>query len=428
MVLAVYRAVTQISGPVVKAALSRRAKKGKEDVSRLNERYGIASLPRPNGSLIWLHCASVGESVSVLPLIDKMLSRDPTIDVLVTTGTVTSANLMAERLPDRAIHQYAPFDHPVYVKRFVEYWRPALAIWVESELWPNMLAETKRRCTPMILLNARISDRSFKSWSRFPRLAQSLLGQFDVCLAPDETTERRLSDLGVKHIERTGNLKYAASALPLDDAEFLRLKGQIGERPLWLAASTHEGEERAVARVHSDLRRRIPNLLSIIAPRHPERGPAVARSLTEMSLNAALRSADGAVHDATEIYVADTLGELGLLYSLSPIVFVGGSLVQHGGQNPLEPARLKCAILHGPFVSNHQQAFDDLARVGACIRVDGEEGLNVAIADLLTNPDQIVRLADRATQVGEKTEHIVDEIMTIISKYMMGVEIGSAKA
>ncbi|MEJ2121580.1 MAG: 3-deoxy-D-manno-octulosonic acid transferase, partial [Alphaproteobacteria bacterium] len=387
MIATLYAAAAWVLGPSVRVVLMLRRARGKEDAARLPERLGTAGLPRPEGPLIWLHGASVGEALSALPLIDRLLAGDATRSVLVTTGTVTSARLMAERLPDRAFHQFAPVDLPAAVERFLDHWRPDLALWLESELWPNAVRAAAKRKVPMVLVNARLSARSYRRWRAVPGFARSLLGAFELCLAQSPADADRFAALGATRAESVGNLKYASPPLPADAAALTALNTMIGARPVWLAASTHPGEETIVAEAHRKLRARHPTLLTIIAPRHPGRGAAIATELASADLKVARRSTNEPITAETEIYLADTLGELGLFYRLAPIAFVGGSLVSHGGQNLLEPAQLGCAILHGPAVFNFEAIAGAMKDAGASERVFDAGSLAAAVDTLLTDTD-----------------------------------------
>ena len=332
--LALYRLATRAVLPIVKLLLARRIRRGKEDPARLDERFGLAARPRPHGPLIWAHAASVGESLSLLPLIDRLLARLPAAEILVTSGTVTSAGLLAQRLPARAFHQYVPIDHPGAVERFLDHWRPDLALWVESELWPNLVASTHRHGVPMVLLNAKMSERSMRGWLRFPGMIRTLLGCFDLVLAQDEAQAVRLNRLGARAAVTVGDLKSSATPLPADPAELAALTRQIGGRPVWLAAQTHDGEEAIVAEAHGILAAKRPDLLTLLAPRHPTRAPAIAALMDARGLAVARRSAAEPITGKTAVYLADTLGEMGRFYRLGGNVLVGGSLLAPGTMPP----------------------------------------------------------------------------------------------
>ena len=353
--LRVYRLISAAAMPIAPLLLGRRMKRGKEDRARVSERRGEAGLQRPDGILIWLHAASVGELASVLPLIERVSARG--VNVLVTTGTVTSGGLAEQRLPRGVIHQYVPVDVPYYVRRFLKHWQPDLALFVESDLWPNMMIETSRRGVPMILVNARLSEKSFNRWRQFPRTIGNLLRRFDLCMAGTPDDAMRLSDLGAPRVVTTGNLKLDVPAPSADGTQLERLSDAIAGRPVIGAASTHAGEEDIVIAAHKRLSGSFPNLLTLIAPRHPDRGPAIAGIAEAAGLKVRLRSRGELPDTNTGIYVADTIGELGLIYRVARLVFMGGSLIEHGGQNPIEAAKLGAAILHGPHVWNFAEIY-----------------------------------------------------------------------
>ncbi|MBX9634576.1 MAG: 3-deoxy-D-manno-octulosonic acid transferase, partial [Magnetospirillum sp.] len=337
MIFGLYRALTILGGPLIGRYLNRRMARGKEDPARFGERLGQPGLPRPQGVLIWLHAASVGESLSLLPLVERLVAR-PGTHVLMTTGTVTSAQLMAERLPPGAIHQFVPVDRPAFVHAFLDHWHPDLVLWAESDFWPNLLDGIRRRAIPLVLVQGRISPKSFANWQRAPGFIRRILSAFTLCLGQTPGDAERLAALGAAKVACVGNLKMAVPPLPGDEAELARLRHAIGVRPLWLAASTHPGEEAAMARVHSALVARFPGLLTVIVPRHPHRGADIVDELSAMGLSVSLRSLGAG--PMGDIHIADTMGELGLFYRLAPIVFMGKSLGAQGGQNPFEPARL----------------------------------------------------------------------------------------
>ncbi len=417
-----YRGLTIALGPLIALYLRGRRRRGKEDPERFAERQGRASRPRPEGPLIWIHTASVGELTSALPLMRCLLEQRAELTLLVTSGTVTSARLAADRLPPRAIHQFVPADRPDWVGRFLDHWRPDLALWVESELWPNLLGQSRARGIVTVLINARMSRRSFRRWQRLPGLIGPLLGGFALCLAQDQEQAERLRALGATKVEVSGSLKQAAEPLPAEAAELQRLRAATAGRPLWLAASTHDGEEAIAARVHGDLAAAHPGLLTVIVPRHPERGDELAAALTAGGQKLAQRSTGQRIEPATEIYLADTLGELGLFYRLSEIVFVGGSLTPRGCQNLLEPARLGAAVIHGPDVENFRVAAADLAAAGASTMVrDGGE-LGREVAALLIDAGLRERHAAAGLRVsggtGEGHADILDGVVAALGPWM----------
>ena len=363
--------------PGLRVMLARRVRRGKEIAARLPERYGIDPAPRPAGRLVWIHAASVGETVSVIPVVEALQGR---VALLVTTGTVMAARLLAQRCPG-VLHRFVPLDVPRWVARFLDHWRPDAAAFVESELWPNMLAACRHRGVRLLLLNGRLSERSRAAWARAPGFARRVVGNFDAVWAQSDSDAERLQSLGARAVRSPGNLKFAAAALPADPAELARLGGVLGDGPRWLAASTHSGEEAIVADVHRRLLAAHPRLLTAIAPRHPERGAALAAEL------GARRRGAGADPVAGGLWVADGLGELGLLYRLFPCVFVGKSLVPGGGgQNPLEPARLGCSLAAGPAMANQREAAGVLSRAGALATVADAAALAAWVDGQLRDP------------------------------------------
>jgi 3-deoxy-D-manno-octulosonic-acid transferase len=413
-----YAALTWPLTPLARAYLAQRRKRGKEDPERFRERRGIASGARPEGALVWIHAASVGEATSVLGLIEHLLTTRPSLEILITTGTVTSARLLETRLPPRAQHQFVPADLPGWTTRFLDYWQPDLGIWVESELWPNLAFAAHVRDIPMVLINGRLSARSYDRWRRWPGLIGRVLGAFELCLAQDEIQAERFQSLGALRVDCVGDLKSAASALPCEGAELARLRRSTGSRPLWLAASTHAGEEEIVARVHRAVAVEHPRLLTIIAPRHPSRSDAIESMLTGQGLQAARRGRGEPLTRDTQVYLADTIGELGLFYRLAGIAFIGGSLVAKGGHNPFEAARLGCAVLHGPDMSNCAAMAASLAAAGGAETVRDDAELGRAVSALLSDPRRRAESTAAATRAAAAGLGILDEVAAQLAPWL----------
>jgi 3-deoxy-D-manno-octulosonic-acid transferase len=409
MLPALYRAATTLATPLVLAALVWRRRSGKEDPVRFGERLGFPGLARPQAPLVWIHAASVGEATSVRALIQRILQDRPGLEILLTTGTVASARLIEPRLPAGVRHQFVPVDLPGAVERFLGHWRPDLAIWVESELWPNLVLATRRRQIPMALVNARLSARSHARWLAMPGLARRMLGGFGLCLAQDEVQARRFRQLGAE-AESVGDLKSAAEELPADPAALAALRRAIGARPVWLAASTHAGEEDAAVVAHHLVAATHPGLLTILAPRHPVRGETIAAALRREGLEVARRSLGEAISPEIDLYIVDTLGELGLFYRLSGIAFVGGSLVDRGGHNPFEAARLDCAILHGPFMGNCVAMAAALAVAGGAEPVADGTTLGAAVSRLLSEPETRAARAQAAARAAAASLGTLDTV------------------
>lgn len=425
MILGLYHALTSLGGPLVRLYLERRKARGKEDAGRFAERLGIASRPRPPGGLVWLHAASVGESLSILPLVCRILER-PGLSVLVTTGTITSARLMAERLPERAVHQYVPVDRPAWVKSFLGHWRPDLALWVESEFWPNLVAATHARRVPLVLINGRMSARSFTGWNRVPGFIKDLLSRFDLCLAQTEGDALRFTTLGAANVKARGNLKMAVPVLPADEAEISRLSAIIGTRPVWLASSTHAGEEAMAGRVHKAVATTHPGLLTVIVPRHPHRGAEAAAELRTQGLTVTLRSAGKA--PSGDVYMADTMGELGLFYRLCPIAFIGKSLGAQGGQNPFEPALMGTAVLFGPHMGNFPDMAPSMVAAGAARQIEDEAALAQAVSEWLSDAELLAasRAAAQVWAAGEAGA--LDAVAAELAPYLDRAEAAHARS
>ena len=395
--LTAYLALGRLAAPLGPWLLRQRLAQGKEDPGRWREKLGHPGLPRPSGRLVWVHAVSVGESLSILPLLARLVAGG--VRVLVTSTTVTSARLLADRLPAGCLHQFLPLDLPGAVAGFLDHWQPDAAVFVESEFWPRLLVATEARGIPLLLVNARISDRSARRWHKVPGLARALLGRFQVLSAPDQVMAERLAALGARPdaVQVTGSLKRASGRLPVDDTTLARLRQQIGARPCWLAASTHPGEEEAVLAAHARLLSDTPGMLLILAPRHPARGNDLRVLITEAGLAVAQRSRDEALRPETQVYLADTLGEMGLWFDLAPISFIGGSLVPVGGHNAYEAVAHGSAVLTGPQVSNFAALYDRLTAAGGAQVVQDAAGLAQAVS-ALQDPAARASLTQKATE------------------------------
>jgi 3-deoxy-D-manno-octulosonic-acid transferase len=417
-----YRILSRLATPVVALLLLRRAQQGKEERGRLGERRGEPSRQRHDGPLVWMHGASVGETVSLLPVVDRLVAQR--IRVLVTSGTVTSARLLERRLPAGATYQYLPLDTPAYVTRFLDFWKPDLAMIAESEIWPNMIIEADGRGIPIVMVNGRMSERSFRRWRRVPWIAQGLLSRFDLCLAQSDADGQRLAELGAPRVTVVGNLKFDAPPPPADLGRVATMQGMIAGRPVWMAASTHPGEEEVILNAHLALRQQFPNLLTIIAPRHPHRGGDIEKLAYHVGLRAAVRSLGAQPDRGIDIYVADTIGEMGLFYRIAPLALIGGSLVPHGGQNPIEPAKLGTAILHGPYIHNFSDIFAALNETGGAVAVSADT-LIPTVSDLIGDAAGLRSMARAAASTVAGLGGAVDRTMVEIAPFLVRIYIES---
>ncbi len=425
--LPLYRAASFCLQPLAGPFLRRRLKQGKEDELRLGEKLGMSELARPAGALVWLHGASVGEAMALRPLVQRLLDRG--FKVLLTTGTATSARLVQAQLGSGPLHQFAPLDGPLFVRRFLDHWAPDLALVAESEFWPNMFQGLAKRGIPLIVVNARMSPRSARRWARLPGTIAALLHDVRLCLAQSDADASHLSALGMPAVLSVGNLKYDAAAPTADARALSLLGGAIGTRPAWLAASTHPGEEDVIARVHRAASAQIPELLTMIAPRHHDRGEVIAAELARSGFHVAQRSRNELPGPQTEIYIADSMGEMGVLFRAAPIVLMGKSLAlpggaaRGGGQNPIEPAKLGCAVLHGPLVSNFATTYSALDEACGALLVPDEAALTQAL-HLLFRDTALMRKMARAAQ--ETVSHMTgasDHTLAALAPWLDALQV-----
>lgn len=412
-----YRILTWTLALLLRLHLQRRVWQGKEDAERVQERLGNTTRFRPTGKLVWIHAASVGESLSMLPLLDEIVAHSD-CHILVTTGTLTSAQLLSKRLPPRAFHQFVPLDHPIWVRRFMNYWKPDFAIFIEGELWPNLLMALRSRRVPAVLVNATLSNKSANRW-RFARsLLKRMLNSFELVLAATKEDEVRFQRLGITHTEAVGHLKFASAPLPVDEIELAKLRAAIGTRPVWLAASTHKGEEEIIAAVHQQLAPRLPGLLTIIAPRHPNRSAEICALIAGYDLSYCSRAAGCMPTADHDVFVADTLGEMGLFFRLSPVTFLGGSLVPIGGHNVAEPMQLGSALIVGPHMEGLRDIALRLLAKNAMTQVINGDELVIAVQKMLTNGEvrdaQLVAAAAALEAESQTLEKIMQEMTPVL--------------
>jgi len=426
MALRVYRGLSSAASPLATALIRRRLKRGKEAPARSDERRGLSRGVRPQGPLIWIHGARVGEVLAAAALIERLRALNNRI--LVTSGTVTSAAIVAKRFPPDVIHQYVPYDTPRFVQRFLDHWRPSLALFIESDLWPNLILAGAARRLPMVLINGRMSQRSFPRWQRMSRTISTLLGSFELCLTQSRVDAERFAALGRRNVLTTGNLKLDVPALPADPARLERLMAITRGRLVMVAASTHPGEEEILVAAHKTLSGFFPSLLTVIVPRHAQRGPAVAAMVAASGLQPALRSRDELPVGTTNIYVADTMGELGLFYRLAPVVFMGGSLVERGGQNPIEAVKLGAAVVHGPHVFNFSEVYDLLDRAGGARAAGDQEALVRQLGRLLDDADARRTLVAAGERVVEQLGGALERTLAALEPYLLQVQLETGAA
>jgi 3-deoxy-D-manno-octulosonic-acid transferase len=425
LLLWIYQRLTPLVAGCVWVYVHHRLKKGKEDPDRLNERFGKASILRPKGSIVWFHGASVGEAVSLLPLLRHIRTQFPHITPLLTTGTVAAATVIAKVLPEGCLHQYSPLDVPAWIEQFLDHWQPKAAIFVESEFWPNLILTCHARKIPLYLVNAHLSEKSYHSWRRFPSVISHLLSCFEVCLAQSETIAQRLKDLGASppKVRICGNLKFAANPLPFDAAEFTKIQSIIKNRLLWVAASTHSGEETLIGETHQLLKKDLPDALTIIIPRHIDRAEEIAKELTAKGLQVARRSCQEVIHRSTDVYLVDTMGELGLFYRLSDIAFIGGTFAPIGGHNPIEAALLDCALIWGPHIHNQTEICDILGAAASLVTT--KEELAETVALLLVDERVRKEKVSITRRLLETQTHVLDYVIEALEEKLKEKDGGS---
>jgi 3-deoxy-D-manno-octulosonic-acid transferase len=405
-----YSFMTALLLPFAALMVVRKLRRAGVTSHRAHEVLGNASEHRPGGTLIWFHAASVGESLSVLSLITAMGRALPDARFLITSGTPTSAQLIAARMPPRTQHQFAPLDGAGPLRRFLRTWRPDAAVLVESELWPNMLVHTRRAGIPMAMVNARLSERSLKSWAKRHKTAAFLLHHFKLVLTQTTAMAQQMVTLGTPAdcTLKGVDLKSLSAPLPVHGKTLEQMRDTLGWRPVWAACSTHDGEEPEVLTAHAKLLKSHPDLCLILVPRHPERSGDVQKFIASSGLSFTTRS-QGELPEK-QVYLADTLGEMGLWYSLAPFVFLGGSLRPIGGHNPYEPAHLGAAVLSGIHVTNFADAYGAIEGKGGA-RLVSDAAQIAQIADMwLRHPDVLAKARAGATAFVAEQSGTLDSV------------------
>ena len=410
--LKLYAGMARLFHAAAPGLLKSRVRKGKEDPARWTERLGETQVERPEGRIVWFHGVSVGESLSALPVIERLRQERPDLTVVLTTATTTSAEILAKRLPAGVLHQFAPIDTPQAAKAFLDYWRPNLAVFIESDIWPNLLDALAARRVPYALLSARITEKTYRGWQTWSGAMRKVLSGYSLVMAQDRDSDRRLASMGIATAP-VANLKTLGAPLNVDETALAALDALIGERRVLLAASTHYGEDALIAHALEPYVR--DGDLLILAPRHPLKAPDIRIDIESLGLHVAQRSLNEPLTAGTQVYLADTLGELGLFFSLADIVVMGGSFQSGvGGHNPLEPARLGKSVVTGPDLFNWQGVFEDLIDAGAGFRVDSASDLGYLAGELRQNPEA-VRVADRkALEVSRREAGTLDRVWTAL--------------
>ncbi len=331
--------------------------KNKEHKKRFIEKFSLIKKNRPKGNLIWFHAASVGELMSIIPLIQELEKNKGIKTILVTTSTLSSSKIFENFKFKKTIHQFFPIDFKYFTLRFLEYWQPKISIFIDSEIWPCMFREIKKKSIPLILMNARITKKTFNRWKFFETFSRNTFEKIDIAYPSNIETFQYLKRLEIKKIKKIGNLKFTDSKnlnkKPLSKSFLLSLKRRL----IWVASSTHPGEETLIGKTHIQLRKKFKNLLTIIIPRHINRVVEIKDELNDFNLKTIIRSSKQKISSKTDIYLVDSYGETKKFFKIAKMIFMGGSIVNHGGQNPIEPARYGLNIVHGPNVGNFKDVF-----------------------------------------------------------------------
>ena len=410
--LKLYAGLARLFHGVAPGLLQSRVRKGKEDAARWRERLGQSQASAPRAPVVWFHGVSVGESLSALPVIERLRVERPDLQVVITTATTTSAEILARRLPAGVVHQFAPIDTPQAATAFLDHWRPGLAVFIESDIWPNLLAALGARHVPYALLSARITEKTYRGWQAWSGAMRQVLSGYSLVMAQDRDSEQRLVAMGVATAP-AANLKTVGAPLNVDETALAALDALIGDRRVLLAASTHYGEDALIAHALEAYIR--DGDLLILVPRHPLKAGDIRIDIESLGLHVAQRSLNEPLTAATQVYMADTLGELGLFFSLADLVIMGGSFQSGvGGHNPLEPARLGKSVITGPDTFNWQGIFADLVDAGGAFRIDSASDLGFLVGELRQKPEA-VRVADqKALGVSRREEGTLDRVWTAL--------------
>jgi len=417
-----YKFFTYLFYPIAPFYLYFRKLRKKEDINRYKEKLSKISVERGEGFLIWFHVASVGEAMSILPLIDKCIEEQKIKKILITSITLSSGKILEKRFSQntKVLHQFLPLDVPVLTDKFLEHWKPNLSIFIDSEIWPNLILQINKKNIPLLLLNARITKKTFDRWKLLPNFAKNIFEKFDLCIASNKESENFLKILGAKNIKSYGNLKFSNiktnSNKKLDATTLEKIKN----RKIWCAASTHATEELLCAKSHIKIKKIFNNILTIIVPRHIDRVKKINEELIKLNLNVVLSSNLNLIDSKTDILLIDSYGEALKFYDASKYVFIGKStiksLIKDSGQNPIEPARLGCKIFHGPYVSNFSEIYKYLKTLGVTKEINGSDDLSISLVEEFKE--------DRAKNdvIGEKLEtfgqNILNNTIKELNKYI----------
>ena len=412
----IYHILTFLLLPIYLVLLIIRVLKGKEEIKSISQRFGSTNKNRPQGTLIWIHAASVGESMVALTLIEGINSILPTVNILVTSGTISSASILKKKLPTNAIHQFLPLDNIIFVRKFLKSWQPILGIFIESELWPCLVIESSKVCK-LLLFNARISDRSFKSWGKFKSFFQLIMSHFSEIIVQSSVDLEKFRQLGISKAINLGNIKFSNKKLEVDQSKFSELLNHLIDKTIIVIASTHVEDEQVFFKIIKPIKALYPACYFILIPRHPERRNEINKMSQQLNLTVNFRSELDLPVLSDDLYIVDKLGEVGLFYNLAYISFVGGSF-KRGGHNVLEPAHFGNLIVFGPDMSNFRTIASEMIESNAAIQIRNEDHLLETLKHLLTGNENVKVYQTNALEFIKKNQQILPNYLAIISQFI----------
>ena len=417
-----YKLFTYLFYPLVPIYLYFRKLRKKEDLISYKEKLSKINTSRGEGFLIWFHVASVGEAMSILPLIENYIDDKKVNKILLTSITLSSGKILKKKFNHntKVIHQFLPLDIPIFTKKFLEHWKPNLSIFIDSEIWPNLILQIHEKKIPLLLINGRISEKTFKRWKLLINFAKKIFEKFDLCIASNKESENFLKILGAKNVKNYGNLKFSNTKSNLNNEFNPSFLNKIKNRKLWCAASTHPDEEILCARSHIQIKKNYSNVLTIIIPRHIDRVEKIIKDLSNLNLKVVLYSKLDQIDADSDILLVDSYGESAKFYNVSNYVFVGKSLAQtlimNSGQNPIEPARFGCKIFHGPNVRNFVEIYKYLETLGVTRKVNNSEELSLSLVEELK--ENKGKNHEISTEIQKYGQNIFNNVIIELKKYI----------
>ena len=419
--LRIYKLLTSVVCFFAPIILKIRIYRKKEDENRYTEKLCIIEKKRTAGKLVWFHAASVGELMSIIPILEKFEKIKEIKTILITTNTTSSSRIFEKKIKSKKIiHQFFPFDKDIFTKKFLSHWLPDLVIFVESEIWPNFIFNIKNKKIPLILLNARITTKTYLRWKKIPSFAKLVFGSFDMCLSQNKETEKYLKSFGVIKIKNLGNLKFSKSKFTSSNKLDKNILKMFQYKKIWCASSTHDGEEIFCSKTHIELKKKLKNIILVIIPRHIYRCDEIVEELYKMNLKVHIHGSQSKFNLDTDIYLVNTFGETQKFFNISKSVFLGGSIINHGGQNPIEPTRMGCSIYHGPHISNFKEVYSYLNSHHISKKINNISNLKkFLLKDLSMKNNRSQKIKKRINTMGQS---ILKNIDLEIKKFIVNLK------